>query len=435
MDVSLILQSDYFRLIVGFTVGAIIGLERQFTAEELGERMPGVRTFGLISLLGTMTVILAINFQFREALILGAIFVFILITLYSLFRFIYYVKDTGITTSVTLGMSYFLGILIGYNEIVLGITLSIFITFILAIKKTVTDILKNLEYQEIKSALTIGILSLLLLPLIPDVSDPFFGIINARIFFFFLVLVLFIGFLAYMALKKLGPTQGLITFAVIGSIINSEAVSVNMVRLYKEREGGVESNILRTVASGIMLANTTMIIRTLFLTAILAWNEYLLILYLTVALLLPISVGGVIVYLRFRNEIERRIQEIELKSPLSYGTAFKFSTVFAFIVFISVALENLLPVLGIFIGSFLGGLVSNAAVVLSVMSLYSAGKISMNTAIYSILFGTISAVINKLIYVKAEGANRKLMIHVLTDICILVGSIIAGAYILIFLVK
>ncbi len=434
MDTLLILQSDYFKIIIGFVVGAIIGLERQFTAEELGERMPGVRTFGLISLLGTISVIIATRYAFHEALILGAIFTIILITLYSFFRFMYYVKDTGVTTSVALGFSFFLGVLIGYDEIVLGITLSVFVTFILAIKKTVTDMLKNLEYQEIKSALNIGILSLLLMPLIPDMPDPIFNIINVRIFFFFLILVLFLGFLAYMALKKLGPTQGLITFSIMGSIINSEAVTVNLVKICKT-EYSASSGYHKTIASGVLLANTTMIIRTFFLTLILAWNQPFLILYLGIVLVLPIVAGLILIFLRFRGYGEKRIQMIELKSPLSYSTALRFSAIFTLIVFVTVALEKFIPNTGIYIGSFLGGLISNTAVVLSVVSLYMAGKISLKTTLFSILFGTIAAISNKVIYAKVEGADKKLLLLIVTDILTLVSLILIGSYAIKYLIE
>ncbi len=425
----MIFQSDYFKIIIGFLVGAIIGLERQFTREEgLSERRPGIRTFGLISLLGTITAILAIEPGFKEALILGAIFTIILIFMYSVFRFLYYIKDVGITTSVALAISYFLGVLVGFNQITLGITLSIFVTFILAIKESVSEIVRSLEYEEIKSALQIGILALLLLPLIPDIVDPIFGVINVRIFFYFLILVLFLGFLAYMALRKLGPAQGLITFSIIGSVINSEAVTVNLVRLYKENPYGEETGEHKIISSGVLLANTTMIIRTLFLTMILAWGDLFIISRITVALAFPVIVGMFVAYLRFHKKLRRMIHRIELGSPLSYKTATRFALVFTAIVFITVAFEHVIPNLGLYVGSIIGGFVSNAAVVLSIMSLYSAGRINAEMALTAIVLGTIAAVCNKLLYVRAEGGDIRLLVRVIVDILTLLLAIMIGFY-------
>lgn len=427
---SALIQSDYFRIIVGFLVGAIIGLERQFTAEELGERMPGIRTFGLLSLLGTISVMLAKKYGFTEAPLLGSIFAIALIILFSVFRSIYYVKDIGITTPVALSISFFIGLLVGYGEIVLSLTLSIFVTFILAIKKTVTNLLKSLEYEEIKSALNIGILSLLLLPLIPDYVDPIFGIINIRIFFTFLILVLFLSFLAYMTLKNLGPTQGLITFSFIGAIINSEAVTANLVKISKTRFLNKEESY-STIANGVLLANTTMILRTLFLAGILLWNQPALIMLLAITLT-PSIIAGLTktLYIFKRRNSERIIQLIELKSPLSYGTALRFSAIFALISFATIGLERLIPNIGLYLGSFLGGMISNVAVVLSVASLYLAGKISISQALYSIIFGTVAAVSNKIIYAAAEGADNSLIIRIILDIILLVSLTLAGTYII-----
>ncbi len=431
MDVySTILQSEYFKIIMGFLVGGIIGLERQFTAEELGERMPGVRTFGLLSLLGTISVMLAKNYGFIEAPLLGSVFAIALIILFSVFRSLYYVKDTGITTPVALSISFFIGLLVGYGEIVLSLTLSIFVTFILAIKKTVADMLKNLEYKEIKSALNIGILSLLLLPLVPDIVDPIFGVINIRVFFTFLVLVLFLSFLAYMALKNLGPTQGLITFSFIGAIINSEAVTANLVKISKTDVFN-ERRSYSTIAGGVLLANTTMIIRTFFLTWLLLWNQLDLIALLAIVLAPPILIGlAKTLYVFKKRDSDSIIQLIELKSPLSYGTALRFSLIFAFISFTIVGLERLIPSIGLYLGSFLGGFISNIAVVLSVVSLYTAGKISINQALYSIIFGTIAAISDKIIYAKAEGADSKLIIRIVLDIILLITITLAGTYLI-----
>ena len=431
MDVySTIIQSEYFRIIMGFLVGAIIGLERQFTAEELGERMPGVRTFGLLSLLGTISVMLAKSYGFMEAPLLGSIFAIALIILFSIFRSIYYVKDTGITTPVALSISFFIGLLVGYGELVLSLTLSIFVTFVLAIKKTVTDLLKNLEYKEIKSALNIGILSLLLLPLIPDYVDPVFGVINIRVLFTFLVLVLFLSFLAYMALKNLGPTQGLITFSFVGAIINSEAVTANLVKISRT-EFLNKKESYSTISGGVLLANTTMILRTLFLTWLLLWNQLNLIALLAIALTPAIVVGLTKTLYTFkRRDSEKIIQLIELKSPLSYGTALRFSAIFAFISFTTIGLEQLIPNIGLYLGSFLGGMISNVAVILSVASLYMAGKISIDQALYSIIFGTIAAVSDKIIYAKAEGADNNLIMRIILDIILLISLTLVGTYLI-----
>ena len=81
------------------------------------------------------------------------------------------------------------------------------------------------------------------------------------------------------------------------------------------------------------------------------------------------------------------------------------------------------------IGSFLGGFVSNLAVLLSVSSLYLNGQISRSVAEISIVLGTISAILNKVIYSWIEYPNKELIRGIIFDILLLVTPMVATIYI------
>ncbi len=417
-------------------MGAIIGTERQLSALKGGlkeddwgeaELKPGVRTFGLISLYGTITIIFIQKYNLREFLIFSIASVIVIIAIYTAMK--YSIKDFGITTPVALTLSYFLGVLIGIGELTLAITLSVLITFILTSKEYVKSLLEGVEFREIRSALEIGILFFLLLPIVPNTLDPLFHSINLRTFYLFLVIVLSLSFIAYLAVKKLSPLRGTVTFSTLGALFSSEGVTVSLIRIYRENR---DKNIEGIITQGILLANVVMIIRTLILSSLLLYQYVNVIVDLAYFIFPSILLGLFVSYRRFRKKLDIGIRKIEIENPLSYTTAAKFVIVFIVISFAVVFLERYFTGYGIIFGSFIGGFVSNLAVSLSVASLLINGEISTKTAEVSILFGTLSAILNKIIYAGVESENKTILKNIILDVVLITVPLILVIIYLLF---
>ena len=422
-----ILYLEQVKIIIGFLVGAIIGLERQLSVikkvsgecgkEENDEKeiKPGVRTFGLTSLYGTITLIFVQQYNLPEFLYFSMTSIIVIVAIYTALK--YYVGDFGITTPIALTLSYILGVLVGVGEISLSITLSVLITFILASKNYVKGLLEAIEFKEIRSALEIGILFFLLFPMVPDTLDPIFHSVNLRTFYLFLVMVLSLSFIAYITVRKLSPLRGTLTFSTLGALFSSEGVTISLMRMYKE-EGREE--VRRLSRLGVLESNLVMIIRTIAFTALLIVQYVPIIIDLTVYMLPSILVGTALTWSRYIQEKKVEIGKIDIENPLSYTTATKFVLVFIAITFLVVFFEKVFSYYGILAGSFIGGFVSNLAICLSVASLLTTGEIDAKLAVISILLGTMSAVLNKIIYVAAEVKRDRILKGVFIDILALV---------------
>ena len=422
-----ILYLEQVKIIIGFLVGAIIGLERQLSvikkvSEECGkeendekEIKPGVRTFGLTSLYGTITLIFVHQYNLPEFLYFSMISIIVIVAIYTALK--YYVGDFGITTPIALTLSYILGVLVGVGEISLSITLSVLITFILASKNYVKGLLEAIEFKEIRSALEIGILFFLLFPIVPDTLDPLFHSINLRTFYLFLVMVLSLSFIAYLAVRKLSPLRGTLTFSTLGALFSSEGVTISLMRIYKEEK---REDVRRLSRLGVLEANLVMIIRTIAFTALLILPYVNVIIDLTIYMLPSILIGVILTANRYLQEKKVEIGRIELENPLSYTTATKFVLVFILITFLVVFFEKVFSYYGVLAGSFIGGFVSNLAISLSIASLLTTGAIDAKLAVISILLGTMAAVLNKIIYIAAEVKRDRILKEVLIDISALV---------------
>ncbi|NIQ06164.1 MAG: MgtC/SapB family protein [Candidatus Korarchaeota archaeon] len=416
------LNQNLVKIILGFIVGGIIGLERQFFVVKEQERIddevrPGVRTFGLLSLTGTISVLIPGGYA-NPLFIFSMVGVLVILGIWTVAR-VMQAQELGITTSISLVISFVIGVMIGLGEIILGITLSVFVTFVLSVKERVKDLIIGLEYKEITSALHIGILVLLLFPIIPDVEDPFFEVLNLRSLFFFLVLILSVSFLSYVILKRMGVRQGLPTFAALGALVNSEAVTTNLAKFSKVKKD--ERNIL--IANSILLANLIMIMRIILLSLIFAWQDLQFLLDIG-SILGAVSLFGIIlVSIRYTGGEKKVVEKIELQSPLAYKTALRFVFTFAIVSFTVVTLQQVGD-WGYVIAGLIGGFLSNTAVLFSSLSSLQGGVISVNKSIIMITLGTAAAIANKLIYASVGGADRRILSRIAIDVLILVSILL-----------
>ncbi|MCD6096278.1 MAG: MgtC/SapB family protein [Thermoprotei archaeon] len=233
-----------FRFVVGFTAAALIGLEREKYRVNKGKdnrkawiSAPGVRSFGLIGLMGTFTTIIPLMMNYEYLCIpLSIIFMVISVIIigsYTLYRFVV-LKESGITTSIALGIAYATGIMSGAGFLLEAVAIAVLTTLVLAVKVYIEKILRGVTYKELISALEIGVLAFLIGPFVPRGYDPLFHIINLRMLYLFLVIILTISYISYMLLKAVGPNF-IEYVAVLGGLVHSEATTVTIVNLYNKK--------------------------------------------------------------------------------------------------------------------------------------------------------------------------------------------------------
>ncbi|MFX1521251.1 MAG: MgtC/SapB family protein [Promethearchaeota archaeon] len=408
------------RILIGFGVGAIIGVERQKAAREQGDfRILGIRSFGLLSLLGTFTSVVAylIPDIALVVMIVGSIFAITLIGGHTWYK-ISQTNDPGVTTSISFGLSFLLGILVGYGYILLPVSVALFVTLILSVKEELRHLIKELSYEELIAALELGVLFLLLFPLIPDITEPFFNTINLRLLYYLLILLLSLRFLNYIALNKFG-TRGLFIFAGFGGVANSEATVSSITNI--ARKSGEKKEEGKLFSKAIVITNATMILRNLLIAAILA---PILLAYTAVPLALAFLVGIVRGYPRK----EMNLIPPKVKSPFSFKSALQFTALFVGITFLTLILQRTFGETGLVIGGIIGGFAGSGAVIFSVSVLFAQDKISDYIAVITILAAVVSAVMNKLVYVKLGGGGRNLLK------CVIIDTILLASIVLIFLV-
>ena len=437
------------KILISFLAGALIGLEREkaktSTLKEEGESIelpPGVRSFGFISILGLFSITIPqilgqtigfIEFTRIMPIAITALAVSIIV-LYSAYRLLI-LREAGITTPLALSIAFAIGVLIGLDRLVEAVATSVFVTFMLATKLRIEALIRFITYEELLSMLEIGIIVFLLGPFLAvDVYDPFLHVINFKVLYIFFVVILVFSLLGYFLVKIKGP-KAIEYFSFFGGLVHSEAAVVSVIKLRKHLR------IPNPIVSGsIIIASTAMVFRNIMLTLVMlaVTVGYIILgevsfMIFAIAFLISALEGYFMVKLAFAAPIpisEEKIKGMEIAKPISYSIALRALLIFTAMLIVVTYATFAFGEHGVIVSSIFGGLVSAEALIFTVFSLLSAKKIAVNTALAAALLATGSAIINKIFFAKAAGAESDILKQIIWQLLILTLPVeVAGLYI------
>ncbi|MEQ8193330.1 MAG: MgtC/SapB family protein, partial [Rhodospirillales bacterium] len=187
----------YQRLGLALGIGLLIGIERgwQFRTEVEGGRIAGARTFTLIGLLGGVWGVLALNVHVA---ILGAAFLgfsALLVTAY-IFNLRHSAKpDLGITTEVATLLTFALGALAVLGDMILAAAAAVVTVAVLDIKARMHGWIETITKYELDAAIKLLLISVVLLPLLPDKGFGPGQVLNPFTIWWMVVLIASLSFL------------------------------------------------------------------------------------------------------------------------------------------------------------------------------------------------------------------------------------------------
>lgn len=249
---------------LAFALGLLIGVERGWShrLEPDGSRVAGIRTFALLGLAGGV----AGETTARVSPLIGAA---ILIAAAAALL-IGYARaaakdDLSATTTVVGVITLGLGALAAAGQWTLACVLAALTTLILAQRRRLHEWVEGLSELELQAIVRFALISLAVLPLLPDRPFGPLDAWNPREIWTVVVLVSGLSLIGYAASRRLGSERGVLATAAIGAVVSSTAVTAAMAARIHKSDGDT-----RVLVSGIALASTVMFVRVLALVAILA---------------------------------------------------------------------------------------------------------------------------------------------------------------------
>jgi uncharacterized membrane protein (DUF4010 family) len=411
MDISSLFQ----QLGIALGLGLLVGLQRESAASPLA----GVRTFPLVTVLGTVCGLLSQAFG-GWILAAGIIALTVIIYVGKIIEMSKGHPDPGITTEVALLLMFAVGAYLVVGDRAAAIAIGGGAAVLLHFKGELHGVVARLGAGDLKAVMQFALISLVILPVLPNRTYGPFAVLNPRNIWWMVVLIVGISLGGYIAYKFLGQRAGIVLGGILGGMVSSTATTVSYAKRAAAAPGAIgPAAIVIMIASTVVFARLLLEIATVapaFLPATAPW---------LVALLILSAVGSFALWLRSdkdHDEMPEQENPSELKSALLFGL------IYAVVLFVVAAVKELYGNRGLYVVAALSGLTDVDAITLSTAQLVNAGRLNADDGWRLIVVAAISNLIFKAGAVAALG-RRRLFFRILPAYGVVIA---AGILMLIF---
>lgn len=320
------------KIIITLFLSFIIGIGREGEKSSTGKYyFGGIRTFPLLGLLGYGLVYIS-----RENYIPFVVGLFVIGILMALSYFRKFDKGfSGFTTELAGLLIYIVGAIVSYGNYWVATTLTVISIFLLELKPFLSKFGKNVSREEMVTLTKFLLLSLVLLPIVPNENFTQFNINPFKIWVV-LVAVSGISYGSYVIQKITKSAKSVIFSAILGGIYSSTMTTVVLSKKSKKH------NFYYLYSGSLLIASSIMYIRILILIYI--FNSDLAKTLFVPFIILGLTglLAGYLWTRREKKEAYSNIDKIEVKNPLELKIAFIFALLFIItIVFTKIITENL----------------------------------------------------------------------------------------------
>ena len=363
-------------------LGMLIGMERERT-QGAEQTFAGVRTFSLVALFGAIAVFAAEQSGFHW--IIGLAFLAILALVVSAYYITAKSGEIGATTEVSVLITFFVGGICAWGEVGVAGAITVVAMLLLALKGWFHNLARRIEPSDVEATLKFAIITLIILPLVPDTNYGPEGleVINPYKTWLMVVLIAGLNFVGYILVKVVGREHGFGITGLLGGLVSSTAVTLSF-----SQRSRVEPNLASVLALAILLAWTVMFFRVVVEVGVVNFS-------LARSLVLGMSLMGavslIICMLLWRRGRSTEKAEVESgHNPFELGDAIKFGGLFAVVIFVASAAQLYFGDKGLYLAGALAGLTDVDAIALSMANLAQQDPSSSDAAARTIVIAVIS---------------------------------------------
>jgi len=300
---------------VSVLLGMLVGLQRQ----RANSPMAGLRTFPLITVLGTVSA--ALGMEFGGWVVAAGFLALVVILLPGGLAKLKDPESTrGTTTHVTVLLMYAVGAFLVVGPLEVGIAIGGGVAVLLQFKPELHNVARRLGDADLKAVMQFVLITCIILPVLPNQTYGPLDVINPFKTWLMVVLIVGMSLSGYIVYKFLGREAGILLGGILGGAISSTATTVSY-----GRQGKLGTRGSRTAAVVIMIASTVVFVRVLIEIAVVSRGFLLTaappILILMTLTLLP----SLVLWLRVRrepSELPQQENPTQLKSAIVFGVMY-----------------------------------------------------------------------------------------------------------------
>ena len=313
------------RLLVALMIGILIGLDRERAEVRKARQIfAGVRTFPLVALAGAIPVLLVDR--------VGPLLLAMSLLAIAAIAVVSYVRssasgDIGATTEVAAVATFLLGSLAGAGQLVVAGACGVAVAVLLVAKPKLEGFSRALTPEELTAALELAVITVIVLPLLPNHGYGPWQVLNPREIWLVVVLVTALSFVGFVAMRLLGERRGMQVTGAVGGLVSSTAVTMAMAARSRSDEG-----LSRAAAAAAVVASSIMPLRMAVLAG--AVNAGIL------PRLLPVvgamSLSGLVAawVLSRRRPDEAAESAAAIRNPFSVMAALSFAAIYGVVLLV-----------------------------------------------------------------------------------------------------
>ena len=407
-------QQIFYRLGAALAVGLLIGVERGWKERAMAEgtRVAGLRTYGLLGMLGGGVALIA---EQLGTVVLGLAFIAVAGVMTAAYvANLQRGDDVSITGLVAGLLSFVFGALAGLGEVAAAGAAAVVTTLLLGFKPVLHRWVGGLEEKELRAGIKLLLISVVLLPVLPNQGYGPWQVLNPYAIWWMVVLIAAISFAGYFAVKIAGARKGTMFTGLFAGLASSTALTLHFSRLAK-----MKPEMAPMLATGILLACGTMFPR-MVLVASFVNRDLALWLLAPAAVMALVVYGTALVYWRRLPRAEAEASA-RLENPLELSSAVSFGALLALVIVLAEALKVWWGDIGVFLLALASGVADVDAVTLSLARM-SQADLTLRVAVMGIVIaGAANSAVKGAIAAAVGG--RSLGVRVVLP---LVGAAAAG---------
>lgn len=380
------------RFVTSLGIGLLMGLER----ERAPQNKAGLRTFGLVALLGHGSALLAAWGSASWLLPTALLALGLMMTV--AYRNVARDEDPGTTTIVALLLCFVLGALGALGHLQIAVSTGLVATSLLYFKTELHGVTARLSRTDWISLLQFAIVTFVILPLLPDQAYGPYGALNPYRIWLMVVLVSGIGLAGYVLLRLVGAQRALPLVGVLGGLVSSTATTLAFAR-HARRDAAMEDRALLVI----LTANLTVLLRISFMAAVAAPDLFAPI----AGIMAPAFATGLVAPLLAWRQLSRNADtpRLEIANPTELHVVLGFAALYAAVLVGTQWFHGVAGAIGYYAAATVLGLTDMDAITLSSFRMVETAQLLAGEAVRAIALAYLANEVLKLGIVAVMGTR------------------------------
>jgi uncharacterized membrane protein (DUF4010 family) len=359
------IPQEFVQLGISLLLGLLVGLQREFASASVG-----VRSFPLITVLGTVMAMLAVSFG-GWTVAAGLLGVIGILLLNKTRRHKSEEHQQGTTTDMAALVMYGVGAMLVMTPEPIPIAVPIAIgggvAVLLQFKPELHALVRKLGNKDLVGIMQFVLITCIILPILPQEKYGPAGLEVFNPFETWLMVALIVGMNVggYITYKLLGRDAGIMLGGVLGGAISSTATTVSYSRQAKTRQMGPT-----TAAIVILIASTVVFVRVLIEISV-VHPSFLR--HTAVPICIMMGLTAIPSLILWYHERHRPAQMPEQENPTQLKSALMFGAMYAIVLFALAIMQKYYGQGGLYLVAALSGATDMDAITLSTARLARSG--------------------------------------------------------------